>query len=140
MVCGRFPNWGACMRRRLDITTSRSSALDVAARLAFVAGEGNNRVAVMDLESVQVAVTVPVGEGPDVRRSTSSRPIDVAMALNVKTVTSFSRLVETLAVDIGGKTEGDDQGWSENQAHWCDTKMIHGQTRTMIASLDCFPV
>src|SRR6516164_7602901 len=41
-------------------------ALDVSDRLAFVAGEGNNRVAVMDLESMQVLMTVPVGNDPDV--------------------------------------------------------------------------
>jgi len=41
-------------------------ALDVEARLAFVAGEGNNRVAAMDLQSMQVVATAPVGEGPDV--------------------------------------------------------------------------
>jgi DNA-binding beta-propeller fold protein YncE len=41
-------------------------ALDVSDRLAFVAGEGNNRVAVMDLESMQVLMTAPVGNGPDV--------------------------------------------------------------------------
>jgi DNA-binding beta-propeller fold protein YncE len=41
-------------------------ALDVSNRLAFVAGEANNRVAVMDLESMQVLMTAPVGNGPDV--------------------------------------------------------------------------
>jgi DNA-binding beta-propeller fold protein YncE len=41
-------------------------ALDVSDRLAFVAGEGNNRVAVMDLERMQVLMTVAVGKGPDV--------------------------------------------------------------------------
>src|SRR5215467_808906 len=41
-------------------------ALDVSDRLAFVAGEGNNRVAVMDLESMKVLMTVPVGNDPDV--------------------------------------------------------------------------
>jgi DNA-binding beta-propeller fold protein YncE len=41
-------------------------ALDISARLAFVAGEGNNRVAVLDLTSMQVLATAPVGNGPDV--------------------------------------------------------------------------
>ena len=41
-------------------------ALDVSARLAFIAGEGNNRVAVMDLTSMRVLATSPVGKGPDV--------------------------------------------------------------------------
>src|SRR5262249_61700071 len=41
-------------------------ALDSSARLAFIAGEGNNRVAVMDLTTMQVLATAPVGDGPDV--------------------------------------------------------------------------
>jgi YVTN family beta-propeller protein len=41
-------------------------ALDVSARLAFVAGEGNSRVAVVDLTSMQVLATEPVGKDPDV--------------------------------------------------------------------------
>jgi len=41
-------------------------ALDSSARLAFIAGEGNNRVALMDLTTMQVLATVPVGNGPDV--------------------------------------------------------------------------
>jgi hypothetical protein len=38
-------------------------ALDVPGRLAFVAGEGNNRVALMDLTSMHVLATAPVGKG-----------------------------------------------------------------------------
>src|SRR5262249_34397773 len=41
-------------------------ALDVSDRLAFVAGEGNEKVGAVDLESMQVLMAVPVGDGPDV--------------------------------------------------------------------------
>lgn len=41
-------------------------ALDVSARLAFVAGEGNNKLAVFDLSSMRVLGTYAVGRGPDV--------------------------------------------------------------------------
>jgi DNA-binding beta-propeller fold protein YncE len=41
-------------------------ALDVSARLAFVAGEGNNKLAVFDLSSRRVLGTYAVGRGPDV--------------------------------------------------------------------------
>jgi len=41
-------------------------ALDVSARLAFVAGEGNNKLAVFDLSSMRVLGTYPVGRDPDV--------------------------------------------------------------------------
>lgn len=41
-------------------------ALDVSARLAFVAGEDNNKVAVFDLSSMRVLGTYAVGGGPDV--------------------------------------------------------------------------
>ena len=41
-------------------------ALDVDDRLAFVAGEGNNKVAVFDLTSMQVLSISGVGKGPDV--------------------------------------------------------------------------
>jgi DNA-binding beta-propeller fold protein YncE len=41
-------------------------ALDVAGRLAFVAGEKNQRLAVVDLNNMQVLATHPVGEDPDV--------------------------------------------------------------------------
>jgi len=40
--------------------------LDVSARLAFVAGEGNNKLAVFDLSSMRVLGTYAVGRGPDV--------------------------------------------------------------------------
>ena len=41
-------------------------ALDAARRIAFVAGEGNARVAVLDLTSDRVIATYKVGEDPDV--------------------------------------------------------------------------
>ena len=41
-------------------------ALDLAQRLAFVAGEGNATLAVVDLESGKVLETHPVGDDPDV--------------------------------------------------------------------------
>lgn len=41
-------------------------ALDVAHRLAFVAGEGNHTLALVDLSSMKVLGTYPVGEDPDV--------------------------------------------------------------------------
>lgn len=41
-------------------------ALDPANRLAFVAGEGNHRLALLDLASKKVLATYPVGEDPDV--------------------------------------------------------------------------
>ena len=40
--------------------------LDVSARLAFVAGEGNNKLAVFDLSTLRVLGTYAVGRGPDV--------------------------------------------------------------------------
>ena len=41
-------------------------ALDVDARLAFVAGEENNQLALVDLVSMQVLATYPTGKDPDV--------------------------------------------------------------------------
>ena len=41
-------------------------ALDVKARLAFVAGEENNKLAVVDLNTIQVLAIHPVGKDPDV--------------------------------------------------------------------------
>jgi len=41
-------------------------ALDVAGRLAFVAGEENHKLAVMDLKTMKVVATHEVGEDPDV--------------------------------------------------------------------------
>ena len=40
--------------------------LDVSARLAFVAGEGNNKLAVFDLSTMRVLGTYAVGRSPDV--------------------------------------------------------------------------
>ena len=41
-------------------------ALDVTARLAFIAGEGNNKLAVFDLSTMRVLGTYAVGRSPDV--------------------------------------------------------------------------
>jgi DNA-binding beta-propeller fold protein YncE len=48
------------------IESPQGIVLDVDARLAFVAGEGNNRLAVLDLSSGHVLATYPVGKDPDV--------------------------------------------------------------------------
>lgn len=41
-------------------------SLDVSERLAFIAGEGNDRLAVLDLTNMKVLATYSVGEDPDV--------------------------------------------------------------------------
>src|ERR1700746_3647007 len=48
------------------IESPHGIALDVDARLAFVAGEDNNKLAVFDLTSMRVLATYPVGKDPDV--------------------------------------------------------------------------
>jgi DNA-binding beta-propeller fold protein YncE len=48
------------------IESPHGIALDVSAKLAFVAGEGNNKLAVVDLTNMQVLATYPVGKDPDV--------------------------------------------------------------------------
>jgi DNA-binding beta-propeller fold protein YncE len=48
------------------IESPHGVALDVSARLAFVAGEGNSKLAVVDLNNMQVLATYPVGKDPDV--------------------------------------------------------------------------
>jgi DNA-binding beta-propeller fold protein YncE len=48
------------------IKSPHGIALDQAGRLAFVAGEGNNKLAVVDLNTMKVLATYPVGEDPDV--------------------------------------------------------------------------
>jgi DNA-binding beta-propeller fold protein YncE len=57
-IIGRYPVKG--------IDHPHGIALDVDARLAFVAGESNNKVAVVDLSNMQVLATYPVGKSPDV--------------------------------------------------------------------------
>src|SRR5579864_4300301 len=57
-IIGRYPVAG--------IESPHGIALDVGARLAFVAGEENNRLAVVDLTNMHVLVTYPVGKDPDV--------------------------------------------------------------------------
>ncbi len=48
------------------IESPHGIALDVDARLAFVAGEDNNKLAVFDLTNMRVLATYPVGKDPDV--------------------------------------------------------------------------
>lgn len=48
------------------IESPHGIALDVKARLAFVAGEENNKLAVVDLNKMQVLAIHPVGKDPDV--------------------------------------------------------------------------
>ena len=57
-IIGRYPMTG--------IDSPHGVVLDLAARLAFVAGEENNKVAVVDLTSMRVLATYPVGKDPDV--------------------------------------------------------------------------
>jgi DNA-binding beta-propeller fold protein YncE len=57
-IIGRYPVPG--------IDSPHGIALDVSARLAFVAGEGNHKLAVVDLNNMQVLATYPVGKDPDV--------------------------------------------------------------------------
>ena len=48
------------------VKTPHGVSIDVAHRLAFVAGQGNQVVAVVKLESMKVLATHPVGASPDV--------------------------------------------------------------------------
>jgi DNA-binding beta-propeller fold protein YncE len=48
------------------IESPHGIALDVAGRLAFVAGEENHKLAVVDLTTMKVIATYPVGKDPDV--------------------------------------------------------------------------
>jgi len=57
-IIGRYPLKG--------IESPHGIALDVSARLAFVAGEDNHRLAVVDLTNMQVTAIYPVGRDPDV--------------------------------------------------------------------------
>jgi DNA-binding beta-propeller fold protein YncE len=57
-IIGRYPVAG--------IESPHGIALDVAARLAFVAGEDNSKLAAVDLTNMQVLATYPVGKDPDV--------------------------------------------------------------------------
>jgi DNA-binding beta-propeller fold protein YncE len=57
-IIGRYPVAG--------IESPHGITLDVATRLAFVAGEENNKLAVVDLTNMQVLATYPVGKDPDV--------------------------------------------------------------------------
>jgi DNA-binding beta-propeller fold protein YncE len=57
-IVGRYPVAG--------IKSPHGIALDVSGRLAFVAGEENNKVAIVDLTNMQVLAMYPVGKDPDV--------------------------------------------------------------------------
>jgi len=57
-IVGRYPTTGA--------REPHGVSLDVANRLAFVAGEGNNMLVVVDLDTMKVLASHPVGEDPDV--------------------------------------------------------------------------
>jgi DNA-binding beta-propeller fold protein YncE len=57
-ILGRYPLPG--------IKNPHGIALDTAKRLAFVAGEENHSLAVVDLDSMKVLSTLQVGEDPDV--------------------------------------------------------------------------
>src|SRR5882762_3412118 len=57
-IIGRYPMTG--------IESPHGVALDVSERLAFVVGEENHMLAVVDLNTMKVLATHPVGEDPDV--------------------------------------------------------------------------
>jgi DNA-binding beta-propeller fold protein YncE len=57
-IVGRYPVTG--------VESPHGVALDVDGRLAFVAGEENHRIAVMDLGTMRILATYPVGADPDV--------------------------------------------------------------------------
>ena len=57
-VVGRYPVPG--------VTEPHGVAIDVANRLAFVAGAGNHMLALVDLTSMKTLGTYPVGDDPDV--------------------------------------------------------------------------
>jgi len=57
-IIGRYPMTG--------IESPHGIALDVSGRLAFVAGEDNHMLAVVDLNTMKVLATHPVGKDPDV--------------------------------------------------------------------------
>ena len=57
-ITGRYPLPG--------IESPHGIALDTEARLAFVAGEDNNKIALVDLAKMRVLATYPAGKDPDV--------------------------------------------------------------------------
>jgi YVTN family beta-propeller protein len=57
-IVGRYPTPGA--------KEPHGISLDAANRLAFVAGQGNNTLVVLDLDTMKVLASHPVGEDPDV--------------------------------------------------------------------------
>ena len=57
-IIGRYPMTG--------VESPHGIALDQSGRLAFVAGEENHMLAVVDLDTMRVLATHPVGEDPDV--------------------------------------------------------------------------
>ena len=52
--------------RLVGVKTPHGVSIDAANRLGFVAGQGNNVVALVELNSMKVLATHPVGESPDV--------------------------------------------------------------------------
>ena len=57
-IIGRYPMTG--------VESPHGIALDQSARLAFVVGEENHTLAVVDLNTMKILATHPVGEDPDV--------------------------------------------------------------------------
>ena len=57
-IVGRYPVPG--------VVSPHGVALDLSARLVFVAGEENHKLALVDLTNMQVLATYPVGKDPDV--------------------------------------------------------------------------
>jgi DNA-binding beta-propeller fold protein YncE len=54
-------------RHRLEgVTTPHGVSIDAVHSLGFVAGQGNQKLALVDLKSMKVLTTHPIGRGPDV--------------------------------------------------------------------------
>lgn len=78
-ITGRYPVTG--------IESPHGIALDVAGRLAFIAGEENSKLAVVDLANMRVLATYPVGKDPDVLAfDTGSKKLYVAAEFGNVTV------------------------------------------------------
>jgi DNA-binding beta-propeller fold protein YncE len=57
-IAGRYPLPG--------VTKPHGVSIDATHRLAFVAGQGNQALAVVDLKSMKILATHPIGKGADV--------------------------------------------------------------------------
>jgi DNA-binding beta-propeller fold protein YncE len=75
-------------------------ALDVENRLAFVAGEGNGKLAVVDLNTMQVRQTLTVGRDPDVLAFDSGTK-RLYVAAESGSVTVFHEASRTLSAEGG---------------------------------------